>query len=160
MVNYRTTDVGKAEVQVLEKNGIEMAFPSQQCCGMPSFDVDDTEAMVKAAKANLRFLKPWTEQGYDVVIPVPSCSLMLNREYPVFVAGDEIAQLSKPALDICEYLMGLKRAGTLSTDFVRTPGVWHIKSRVTFAIKTSDLVKGINGIDWSQTGRDRALLRA
>ena len=122
MVNYQITDVGKAAVQVLEKNGIEVAFPSQQCCGMPSFDVGDTEAMVKAAKANLRFLKPWTDQGYDVVTPVPSCSLMLKREYPLLVPGDESAQLSSRTFDICEYLMRLKRAGMLATDFVRNPG--------------------------------------
>ena len=122
MVNYQITDVGKAAVQVLEKNNIEVAFPSQQCCGMPSFDVGDTEAMVKAAKANLRFLKPWMDRGYDVVIPVPSCSLMLKREYPILIPGDNTAQLSKRTFDICEYLMRLKRAGTLATDFVRTPG--------------------------------------
>ena len=69
-------------MQVLEKNGIEVAFPSQQCCGMPSFDLGDTSAMVKAATANLTSLQPWLDQGYDVVVPVPSCSLMLKREYP------------------------------------------------------------------------------
>ncbi len=122
MVNYQITDVGKAAVQVLEKNGVEVALPSQQCCGMPSFDVGDTEAMVKAAKANLRFLQPWMEQGYDVVIPVPSCSLMLKREYPILVPGDDTAQLSNRAFDICEYLMRLKRAGTLAMDFIRNPG--------------------------------------
>lgn len=63
MVNYQITDVGKAAVQVLEKNGIEVAFPSQQCCGMPSSDARDTDTMVKAAKANLGFLKPWRDQG-------------------------------------------------------------------------------------------------
>ncbi|MBA2253398.1 MAG: hypothetical protein H0W13_11975 [Nitrospirales bacterium] len=113
---------------------------------MPSFDLGDTEAMVKAAKANLRFLKPWMDQGYDVVIPVPSCSLMLKHEYPILVPGDDTAKLSKRTFDICEYLMRLKRAGTLATDFVRTPGVWRIKSRVTFAIKTSDLNRKIS---WS-----------
>ena len=122
MVNYQTTDVGKAAIQVLEKNGIEVAVPSQQCCGMPSFDMGDTDAMVEAAKANLRFLKPWMDQDYDVVIPVPSCSLMLKREYPMLVPGEDTVRLSKRTFDICEYLMRLKRAGTLSMDFVRNPG--------------------------------------
>jgi Fe-S oxidoreductase len=122
MVNYQVTDVGKAAVQVLEKNGIEVAFPVQQCCGMPSFDLGDTAAMVKAANANLRSLKPWLNQGYDVVVPVPSCSLMLKREYPTLVSGEETAQLSQRTFDICEYLMRLKRAGTLDMDFIRKPG--------------------------------------
>lgn len=128
MVNYQVTDVGKAAVQVLEKNGIDVAFPDQQCCGMPSFDVGDTDAMAKAATANLTSLKPWLDQGYDVVVPVPSCSLMLKREYPTLMPGDDIANLSKRTFDICEYLMRLKRAGTLATDFVQNPGrvAYHV----------------------------------
>lgn len=128
MVNYQITDVGKAVVQVLEKNGIEVAFPHQQCCGMPSFDIGDMDAMIKAAKTNLTSLKPWLDRGYDVVVPMPSCSLMLKREYPSLVPGEDLAQLSKRTFDICEYLMRLKRAGTLAMDFVRNPGrvAYHV----------------------------------
>ncbi len=122
LVNYQATPVGQAAVQVLEKNGVEVVVPEQRCCGMPSFDVGDTEAIVQAAKANLRLLTPWLERGYDVVSPVPSCSLMLKREYPYLLPGGEASQLAERTFDICEYLMRLKRAGTLATDFVRKPG--------------------------------------
>lgn len=128
MVNHQLTDVGKAVVQVLEKNDVQVALPDQQCCGMPSFDLGDIDAMAKAATANLASLKPWLDQGYDVVVPVPSCSLMLKREYPTLLPGDGTAELSKRTFDICEYLMRLKRAGTLKTDFVRSPG------RVTYHV--------------------------
>lgn len=128
MVNYQLTDVGKAVVQVLEKNDVQVALPDQQCCGMPSFDLGDIDAMAKAATANLASLKPWLDRGYDVVVPVPSCSLMLKREYPTLLPGDGTAELSKRTFDICEYLMRLKRAGTLKTDFVRSPG------RVTYHV--------------------------
>ena len=128
MVNYQLTDVGKAVVQVLEKNDVQVALPDQQCCGMPSFDLGDIDAMAKAATANLASLKPWLDRGYDVVVPVPSCSLMLKREYPTLLPGDGTAEVSKRTFDICEYLMRLKRAGTLKTDFVRSPG------RVTYHV--------------------------
>ena len=128
IVNYQITDVGKAVVQVLEKNDVQVALPDQQCCGMPSFDLGDIDAMAKAATANLASLKPWLDRGYDVVVPVPSCSLMLKREYPTLLPGDGTAELSKRTFDICEYLMRLKRAGTLKTDFVRSPG------RVTYHV--------------------------
>jgi glycerol-3-phosphate dehydrogenase subunit C len=36
LVNYQVTDVGKAAVQVLEKNGVHVVVPQQSCCGMPS----------------------------------------------------------------------------------------------------------------------------
>lgn len=122
LVNYQATDVGKATVQVLEKNGIEVVVPEQRCCGMPAFDLGDTDAMVVAAEANMRTLRPWLEAGYDIVVPVPSCSLMLKREYPYLVPGEEATRLSQRTFDICEYLLRLKRAGTLATDFTKKPG--------------------------------------
>ncbi len=122
LVNYQASDVGKATVQVLEKNGVQVVVPEQQCCGMPSFDIGDAAAMQKAAQANLRSFLPWVEQGYDVVVPVPSCSLMLKREYPELLGGEEPRKVSERTFDVCEYLMKLKREGALATDFVHNPG--------------------------------------
>ena len=122
LVNYQATDVGKATIQVLEKNGIEVVVPEQRCCGMPSFDLGDTEAIAKAARANLASFKPWLDRGYDIVSPVPSCSLMLKREYPYLAPGEGMTQFAERTFDVCEYLMRMKKAGTLATDFVRKPG--------------------------------------
>jgi Fe-S oxidoreductase len=122
LVNYQATDVGKASVQVLEKNGVEVAFPDQQCCGMPSFDIGDTEGIVNAARANLRSLNDWIARGYDVVVPVPSCSLMIKREYPALLQSDEAKAVGEHTFDICEYLMKLKRDGLLAMDFTNNPG--------------------------------------
>lgn len=122
LVNYQTTDIGKATVQVLEKNGLEVTLPPQQCCGMPSFDLGDLAAIRRAADTNLASLLPLVEQGYDVVVPVASCSLMLKREYPQVMPDNRTATLAARTFDVCEYLMRLKRAGRLSSDFVHRPG--------------------------------------
>lgn len=122
LVNYQATDVGKATVQVLEKNGIHVVLPDQSCCGMPSFDIGDTTAMVKAAEHTIASLKPWVDQGYDVVIPTPSCSLMVKREYANLVSGEDATRVAGRTYDVCEYLMKLKREGGLATDFTQKPG--------------------------------------
>ncbi len=122
LVNYQASDVGKATVQVLERNGVQVVVPEQQCCGMPSFDFGDAAAMQRAAQANVRALLPWIEQGYDVVVPVPSCSLMLKREYPELLPGEGAKQVAGRTFDVCEYLMKLKKEGRLATDFVKSPG--------------------------------------
>lgn len=122
LVNYQATDVGKATVQVLEKNGVHVVVPDQQCCGMPSFDIGDTAAIRKAAQTNLASLLPFVEKGYDVVVPVPSCSLMLKREYPEIVGGEGTKKVGDRTFDVCEYMMKLKREGALATDFQRAPG--------------------------------------
>lgn len=128
LVNYQATDVGKATVQVLEKNGIEVVLPEQQCCGMPSFDLGDTDAIIQAAKTNMESFGPWLDRGYDIVSPVPSCSLMLKREYPYLIPGEDTARVAQRTFDICEYLMKLKRAGSLATDFLHKPGrvAYHV----------------------------------
>ena len=123
LVTYQVTDIGKAAVQILEKNGIEVVVPpNQQCCGMPRFDVGDTDGMAKIAESQYRLFAPYLDQGYDIVIPAPSCSLMFKREYPYLKPTPEMKQLSERTFDLCEYLMRLKREGRLSLDFQANPG--------------------------------------
>lgn len=122
LVNYQATDVGKATVQVLEKNGVEVVLPEQRCCGMPSFDLGDDRAIGAAARANVDSLYPWVARGYDVVVPTVSCSLMLKREYPEVLADDRTKRVAERTFDVCEYLMKMKKDGQLATDFTRKPG--------------------------------------
>lgn len=122
LVNYQVTDVGKATVQVLEKNGVQVVVPEQGCCGMPSFDIGDTEAIQQSARRNVASLHPWVLQGYDIVVPTASCSLMLKREYPELQRDEQTKQVAERTYDICEYLMGMKKAGHLSPDFTMKPG--------------------------------------
>ncbi|MBA5866677.1 MAG: hypothetical protein GDA67_08305 [Nitrospira sp. CR1.3] len=122
LVNYQATDVGKAAVQVLEKNGVQVVVPDQRCCGMPSFDVGDMDAIQQAAKANVASLHSWVAKGYDVVVPTASCSLMLKREYPEMAGDEKTKQVAGRTFDICEYLMKMKRDGQLATDFTHKPG--------------------------------------
>jgi glycerol-3-phosphate dehydrogenase subunit C len=122
LVNYQATDIGKATVQVLEKNGAQVVVPEQRCCGMPSFDIGDTEAIQQAARANVASLAPWVAQGYDVVVPTASCSLMLKREYPELNRDEDTKKVAERTFDVCEYLMAMKKAGHLSMDFTAKPG--------------------------------------
>lgn len=122
LVNYQATDVGKATVQVLEKNGVEVVVPEQQCCGMPSFDIGDTHAIQQALKANVASLHPWVAQGYDIVVPTASCSLMLKREYPELSQDEKTRQVAERTFDVCEYLMKMKKDGQLANDFTKSPG--------------------------------------
>lgn len=121
LVNYQAVDIGKATVQVLEKNDVDVTVPTgQRCCRMPSFDLGDTDAIVQTATHHVRLFQPYLDRGYDLVVPTPSCSLMLKREYPYLVPTTEMATLSERTFDVCEYLMRLKKEDALSLDFART----------------------------------------
>lgn len=122
LVNYQATDIGRATVQVLEKNDVEVVVPEQRCCGMPSFDIGDTAGIEQAAKSNVASLFPWVAKGYDIVVPTASCSLMLKREYPELIKDEQTKQVAERTFDICEYLMKMKKDGQLLTSFPRPPG--------------------------------------
>ncbi len=123
LVTYQVTDIGKAAVQILEKNGVEVVVPpNQQCCGMPRFDLGDLEGMKQVAEAQCRQFSPYLDEGYDIVIPSPSCSLMFKREYPYLKPSPEMSRVAERTFDLCEYVMRLKREGKLSLDFPNNPG--------------------------------------
>ncbi len=122
LVNFQATDVGKATVQVLEKNGVQVVVPEQRCCGMPSFDIGDTQAIQQAARSNVASLYPLVAEGYDVVVPTASCSLMLKREYPELARDEKTKRVAERTFDVCEYLMAMKKTGQLATDFTQKPG--------------------------------------
>ena len=121
-VNFNNPEVGQACVKVLERNGVQVACPEQQCCGMPFLDGGDLEATQANARANVDSLYPLVQSGYDVVVPAPTCSYMLKREYPALLQSDHAQKVAEKTFDICEYLMALHAAGKLDTNFVRGAG--------------------------------------
>ncbi len=121
LVNYQATDVGKAAVQVLAKNHVEVVVPEgQRCCGMPSFTLGDIDTIVQTAAHHAQLCLPYLERGYDLVVPTPSCSLMFKREYPYLSPTPGMNTMAERTFDICEYLIRLKKEGALSLDFTRT----------------------------------------
>ncbi|MFI5304428.1 MAG: anaerobic glycerol-3-phosphate dehydrogenase subunit C [Nitrospiria bacterium] len=116
-VNYNDPEIGKACVEVLEKNGFEVLIPPQQCCGMPFFDTGEIDKVLKKGNANLQEMEKWIDQGYDIVIPMPTCSLMFKKEYPDIYQNDRARKVAARSFDVSEYLMKLHKDGILSLDF-------------------------------------------
>jgi Fe-S oxidoreductase len=78
--------------------------------------------MQHIAEAQCQQFLPYVDEGYDIVVPAPSCSLMFKREYPYLKATPEMTRLAERTFDVCEYLMQLKRENVLSLDFPQNPG--------------------------------------
>ncbi|MEW6325039.1 MAG: anaerobic glycerol-3-phosphate dehydrogenase subunit C, partial [Nitrospirota bacterium] len=150
LVDYSYPSVGRAAVEVLEHNGVEVARPEQRCCGMPSMSVGDLDGAIAKAQANIAALLPWVERGYRIVTPMPSCSLMLKKEYPFLVGTPEAQRLADHTMDLCEYLMQLHGRGTLRTDFQRQAGriAYHLPCHLRdqkLGYKSRDLLALIPG---------------
>jgi Fe-S oxidoreductase len=150
-VNYNEPQVGRDAVAVLEKNGCAVSSPDQVCCGMPFLDGGDVDGAVRNARRNVAALLPLVEQGADVVVPQPTCSYVLKKEYPVLVPGPEAEAVAARTRDLFEYLAGRHREGSLATDFPgRGPGrvayqmPCHLRAQ-NIGYKTRDVLQLIPG---------------
>jgi len=118
-VNYNYPDVGRAAIEVLERNHVEVIVPDQVCCGAPALHGGDYDLALKKVNQNLDLLHHVVEDGYEIVIPSPTCSMMLKEEYTLLVEDPRAAAIAENTYDLCQYLMNMHRAKKLDLDFKR-----------------------------------------
>jgi len=116
-VNYNEPQIGRDAVSVLEKNGCSLECPEQVCCGMPFLDGGDIDGAARNARKNIAALLPLVERGADVVVPQPTCSYVLKKEYPMLAPGPDADKLAAKTQDLFEYLANRRREGSLATEF-------------------------------------------
>jgi Fe-S oxidoreductase len=149
-VNYSSTAVGKAAVTVLEHNGIRVHCPEPSCCGMPSLDSGNLEEARQMVQSTKRLLAGAVAAGRPIVVPGPSCSLMMKQEYPRLDPGPESERLARLTLDLCEYLAGMRKEEKLKTDFKNPPGSilyqapCHLRAQ-NIGFKSMELLRAIPG---------------
>jgi glycerol-3-phosphate dehydrogenase subunit C len=76
---YLFPEVPRAAVDVLQRNGIEVYYPEQMCCGMPSLLEGDQALTFEFAALNLERLSEAVDEGYDIVCSCPTCGFMLKE---------------------------------------------------------------------------------
>jgi glycerol-3-phosphate dehydrogenase subunit C len=111
-------------VAVFEHNGIPVAIAEKEaCCGMPKLELGDLEAVQRAKEINIPILAAMVDEGWDIVTPIPSCTLMFKQELPLMFPDDpEVIKVRDAMYDPFEYLMLRHRDGKLSTDFKHSLG--------------------------------------
>lgn len=134
LLNYNFLEKGKALLNILYKNNIHIEIPEQSCCGIPFFDIGDLESSIKKAKYNVDSLIYYVKNGYDIIVPVPTCALQLKHEYPLLLRTEEAKQVSEKVYEIGDYLFSLNQEGLLKKDFKNSMGkidyhiACHLKS--------------------------------
>ena len=123
-VNYNDPKVGRAAVKVLEHNDVEVMLPKQQCCGMAFLDFGDVRRAQGKMRYNLAQLSKAVADGYEVVVPGPSCAYMLKREYPKLSGGSPEAQtVAEHTFELGQYLLRQHRHGKLNTQEAKGAGM-------------------------------------
>ena len=119
LLNYNFLQKGIALTRVLEKNDIHVELPeSQECCGIPYFDVGDLDSAIEKARRNVQRLKPYVEAGFDIIVPIPTCALQIKYEYPLLLPDDpDVKAVAEKVYDVHEYLWKLNEEGKFNKDF-------------------------------------------
>jgi Fe-S oxidoreductase len=122
--NYNRPSMIEDLVAVFEHNDIPVAMIGNEvCCGMPKLDLGDLESVKKAKETNVPDLAYWVDMGWDIIAPVPSCTLMFKQELPLLFPDDPaVGKVRDAFFDPFEYLMLRHKAGKLKTDFAKPLG--------------------------------------
>ena len=123
LVEYQETDIGKDLVKVYERNGIECDNTDAGCCGAPWLHSGNVKEFTKIAEKNVATLATEVRSGTDIVVPQPTCSYIIKKDYLDYVvdpaARADAELVAEHTYDAAEYLMKIHEGdGTsLDTDF-------------------------------------------
>jgi len=120
--DYNFPSLAAATVRVLERNGYAVVRPAQQCCGMPNLDGGDVDAAKAKAKYNVAQLMPLVDQGFPVIVPGPTCSYTIKKEWPELLGTPDAARVAARTFEAMEFLEQLRRDKTLVKEFTKGYG--------------------------------------
>jgi Fe-S oxidoreductase len=152
--NRNEPDIDADLAAVLRHNGVPVSVIAQErCCGMPKLELGDLESIEQARNVNIPAMAAMVDQGYDLVTPIPSCTLMFKQELPLLFPDDpQVRKVQAAMFDPFEYLALRHKAGLLRTDFANSLGKvsYHVPchQRVqAIGLKTRDILKLVPGTE-------------
>ncbi len=154
-VQNNEPEIGKDTLEVMAHNAVEVAcVEGLACCGMPAWEHGDLETLRRQAKKSLDVLMPFVDEGSKVLVINPTCSMMLRKEWPHLLEGEDRARAEKLAAQVAdpgEHLWSIRNETRFNTDFKSTPGdvgyhaPCHLRAQA-IGFKGRDLVRKIPGV--------------
>ena len=151
-VNYNEPGMGHDLLAILAHNGIPYVLVEKEaCCGMPKLELGDLDSVDSLKKKNIPRLARLAREGYAILTPIPSCTLMFKQELPLMYPEDADVQAVKAAMfDPFEYFVLRAKDGLLKKDFRTQLGkiAYHIPchSRVqNVGQKTREMLEMVPG---------------
>jgi len=153
-VNYNEPGIGNDLLAILEHNAIPYVIVEKEaCCGMPKLELGDLETVARHKAINIPPLAKLAREGYAILTPVPSCTLMFKQELPLMFPDDaDVRAVQDAMFDPFEYFVLRNKDGLLKTDFKDRLGKvsYHIPchSRVqNMGQKTREMLQAIPGTE-------------
>ena len=88
LVEYQEPAIGQDLVKVYERNGIECSITTGVgCCGAPWLHCGRCGALHEGGDQERRGAGQAVRRGNDIVVPQPTCSYILKKDYADYVPG-------------------------------------------------------------------------
>ena len=152
--NYNEPGMAHDLLAILEHNEIPYVLVEKEaCCGMPKLELGDLQGVDALKKKNIPVLAKYAREGYAILAPVPSCSLMYKQELPLMYPDDaDVLAVRDAMFDPFEYFVARKKDNLLKSDFRHPLGKisYHIPchSRVqNMGQKTREVLEMIPGTE-------------
>jgi Fe-S oxidoreductase len=118
-VNYNEPGMGHDLLALLAHNEIPYVLLQQEaCCGMPKLELGDLKSVAELKNKNIPGMAKLAREGYAILTPVPSCTLMFKQELPLMFAADaDVKAVQDAMFDPFEYFVLRARDGLLKKDF-------------------------------------------
>ena len=159
-VNYNEPAIGHDLLAILAHNDVQTVIvPREACCGMPKLELGDLEAVARNKEVNIPVLAALAREGYAILTPVPSCTLMFKQELPLMFPQDaDVIAVGRAMFDPLEYLVQRHRDGLLRTDFKNALGrvSYHVPCHLrvqNIGQKTRELLEMVPGTKVSTVER-------
>jgi len=151
-VNYNEPGIGHDLLKILEHNEIPTVLVEREvCCGMPKLELGDLQSVARLKDKNLPPLLALAREGYAILTPVPSCTLMFKQELPLMFPEDAaLKQVADAMFDPFEYLSLRHRDGLLKTDFKQELGpiAYHVPCHLrvqNMGLRTQEMLNLVPG---------------
>jgi glycerol-3-phosphate dehydrogenase subunit C len=129
-INYNEPGIGQDLLKILNHNEIPyVVVEKEACCGMPKLELGDLESVAANKEKNIPKLAELAKEGYAILTPIPSCTLMFKQELPLMFPECADTQAVKAAMwDPFEYFIARNKEGLLKNDFKEELG--HVSYHV------------------------------
>jgi Fe-S oxidoreductase len=156
-VQHNAPELGQDTLYVLRRNGVDVrVVQGLRCCGMPAWEAGDLQSLRDWAHQDLALLMPYVERGAKVLVVNPTCSMMMRREWPHLLEGEDRGRAEKLAaavMDVSEYLWSIRNEPRFDAGFKSSPpggrvayhAPCHLRAQ-GIGFKGRDLLRRIPGV--------------
>lgn len=154
MLNYIYPDTGRAIVDVLNRNGVEVVIPRRQyCCGTPAFTSGDFAAARYLAARNVAVL----DGDYDAIITgCASCGAALKHDYAMVIDDPAVKErwqkLSDKVYDISAFLVkfGYKQEFGKIAARVTYHDPCHLVRGMGVSKEPRQIIESLSGVEFAE----------